>query len=131
MLCCERGDKYRKYKSNIQPSVSDTRKCDYPFKLRDKPICNVDGWVLKVMCGYHYPFAGSLKSSEHYLLVYMSKSQIKFANILLALKENNECNATTIKQLYNARYTYKRSLRGSKSELQHLMMVLECDNYIY
>jgi len=43
LLGCERGDKYRKYKSDVQPSVSDTRKCDCPFKLIGKPISNGDG----------------------------------------------------------------------------------------
>jgi len=38
---------------------------------------------------------------------------------------------TTIKQLYNARYTYKRSVRGSRTELQQLMMLLERDQYIH
>jgi len=33
LLDCERGGKYRKYKSDVQPSVSGTRKCDCPFKL--------------------------------------------------------------------------------------------------
>ena len=77
-----------------------------------------------------HPFAGRLKSFEQSLLVDMSKSQVNQENILLTLKENNECNVTTIKQVYNARYTYKRSLRGSRTKLKHLMLVLDCDNYI-
>jgi len=74
LLGCERGGKYRKYKSDVQPSVSGTRKCDCPFKLIGKPISNGDGWMLKVMCGYHnhdvshtlvgHPFAGRLKFSN-------------------------------------------------------------------
>jgi len=38
---------------------------------------------------------------------------------------------TTMKQVYNARYKYKRSLRGSRTELQQLMVMLECDKYIH
>jgi len=30
---CERGGKYRKYKFDVQPSVSGTRTCDCPFKV--------------------------------------------------------------------------------------------------
>jgi len=95
----ERGGKERKYKYNVQPSIYGTRKCDCPFKLRDKRISNEDGWMLKVICGYHNHdlsqtlvgqlFAGRLKSYEHSLLVDMSKSQVKPANIQLTLKENN------------------------------------------
>jgi len=61
---------------------------------------------------FGHPFVRRLKSYEHSLHVDMYKSQVKPANILLTLKENNECNVTTIKQVYNARYTYKLSLRS-------------------
>jgi len=67
-LGCERGRKYKKYKSDAELSLPDTRKCDYQFKLRGKPISKGEGWVLKVICGYHnhdlsdtlvgHPFAG-------------------------------------------------------------------------
>jgi len=63
--------------------------------------------MLKVICGYHnhdmsqtligHLFARRLKSFEQSLLVDMSKSQVKPANILPTLKQNNECNVTTIK----------------------------------
>jgi len=43
LVGCERDGKYSKYKSDVQPSVSSTRKCDCPFKLRGKPINNGDG----------------------------------------------------------------------------------------
>jgi len=52
------------------------------------------------------------------LLVDMTKSKVKLANILLTLKEKDECNVTTMKQVYNARYMLKRSLRGSRIELE-------------
>jgi len=84
--------------------------------------------VFKLIHGYHnhdlshtlvgHPFVGRLKSSEHSLFVDMTKSQVKPANIFLTLKEKNECNVTTMKQVYSARYMYKRSLRGSRTELQ-------------
>ncbi|XP_052730036.1 uncharacterized protein LOC128195724 [Vigna angularis] len=130
LLGCERSGKYRKYKADVQPSLSGTRKCECPFRLRGKP--KGDGWVLKVMCGYHnhelaetlvgHPFAGRLNAAEQSILVDMTNSQVKPSNILLTLKEHNEDNVTTIKQIYNARYTYKRSLRGSRTEMQQLMI---------
>jgi len=141
LLGCVRGEKYRKYKFDLQPSITGTRKCEYPFKLRGKPISNGDGWVLKVIFGCHnhdlsktlvgHPYAGRLKLDEQSLFIDMTKSQVKPANILLTFKENNEDNFTTIKQLYNARYTYKRSLRGCRTELQQLMMLLQRDKYIH
>jgi len=92
------------------------------------------GWVLKVICGTHnhdlydtlvgHPYAGRLKANEHSMLVDMTKNMVKLGNILRTLKENNEENMTTIKQVYNARYSYKRSVRGSRTKLQQLMMLL-------
>ncbi|XP_047170166.1 uncharacterized protein LOC124838575 [Vigna umbellata] len=130
LLGCERSGKYRKYKPDVQPSFSGTRKCECSFRLRGKP--KGDGWVLKLMCGYHnhelaetlvgHPFAGRLNVVEQSILVDMTNSLVKSSNILLTLKEHNEDNVTTIKQIYNARYTYKRSLKGSRTEMQHLML---------
>jgi len=53
----------------------------------------------QTLVGHH--FAGRLKSTKHLLLVDITKIQVKLANILLTPKENNECNVTTIKQVYN------------------------------
>jgi len=74
LLGCERGGKYRKYKYDVESSLSGTRKYEYPFKLRGKPISKGEGWVLNVIHGYHnhdlsdtlvgHSFAGRLKSSE-------------------------------------------------------------------
>ncbi|XP_014521959.1 uncharacterized protein LOC106778497 [Vigna radiata var. radiata] len=82
VLGCERSGKYRKYKQDVQPSVSGTRKCKCPFKLRGKPKGH--GWVLKVMCGYHnhelaetlvgHPYAGRLNAAEQSILIDMTKS---------------------------------------------------------
>ncbi|XP_047148907.1 protein FAR1-RELATED SEQUENCE 5-like [Vigna umbellata] len=97
--------------------------------------------VLKVMCGHHnhelaetlvgHPYAGRLNMSEQSLLVDMTKSKVTPENILLTLKQNHDRNVTTIKQIYNARQAYKRSLRGSRTELQQLMMLLDRDKYIH
>ena len=97
--------------------------------------------MLKVIRGYHnhdlsdtlvgHPFAGRLKSSEQSLLVDMTKTQVKPANILLTLKEKDDCNVITMKQVYNTRYRYKRSLTGSRTELQQLMVMLKRDKYIH
>jgi len=81
--------------------------------------------MLKVICDLYnhalshtlvgHPYAGRLKKDEHELVVNMTKNQVRPANILLTLKEKNVHNVTTIKQLYNVRYTYKRSVRGLRT----------------
>jgi len=78
------------------------------FQIEGKPISNGDGWVLKVICSLHnltlsetlvgHSYSERLKSDEHELLVDMMKSQVRLANILLTLKENNVDNVTIIKQ---------------------------------
>ncbi|XP_017434647.1 uncharacterized protein LOC108341482 [Vigna angularis] len=83
LLGCERSGKYRK--PDVQPGVSGTRKCECPFRLKGKP--KGEGWVLKVMCGYHnhelaetlvsHPFAGRLNVAEQSILVDMTNSQIE------------------------------------------------------
>ncbi|BAT79815.1 hypothetical protein VIGAN_02275000 [Vigna angularis var. angularis] len=138
LLGCERSGKYKKYKPDVQPSVSGTRKCECPFRLRGKP--KGQSWVFKVMCGYHnhelaetlygHPFVGRLNVVEQSILVDMTKSQVKPSNILLTLNEHNEANVTIMKQIYNVKYTYKQSLRGSRTDMQQLMMLLDRDKYI-
>ena len=128
LLGCERSEKYRKDRNDLEVTITGTRKCDCPFRLRGKHIPNGEGWVLKVICGLHnhdlvetlvgHPYAGRLKPDEYALVVDMTKILVKSSNILLTLKENNKDNVTTIKKLYSARYTYKRSVRGSRTELQ-------------
>ena len=105
----------------MEVSVTGTQKCQCPFKLRGKPIGKGQGWVLKLICGTHnhdlydilvgHPYVGKLKVNEHFMLVDMTKSMVKLGNILRTLKENNEVNMKIIKQVYNERYSYKRSVR--------------------
>jgi len=127
-----------KYKQVADVSVTSSRKCDCPFKLRGKPISTGDGWMLKVICGLYnhalsqtlvgHPYAGRLKRDEHELVVNMTKSQVRSTNILLSLKEKNTHNVTTIKQLYNARYTYKWSVRGPRKKCNNLWCCLSMTN---
>jgi len=60
----------------------------------------------------------------------MTNSLVKPRNILLTMKEYKEKNVTTIKQVYNARYLYKKLVRGDRTEMQQLMMLLERDIYM-
>ncbi|KAH1220655.1 Protein FAR1-RELATED SEQUENCE 6 [Glycine max] len=61
----------------------------------------------------------------------MTKSMVKPKNILLTLKEHNADSYTTIKQIYNARSAYRSSIRGADTKMQHLMKLLERDQYIH
>ena len=55
-----------------------------------------------------HPYAGRFTCSEKSMLMDMTKSSVKPRNIFLTIKEHNEKNVTPIKQVYNARYLYKK-----------------------
>ena len=142
LLGCERGGQYRRYKKDLQVTESGTRKCGCPFRLRGYPVKSGEGWILKLICGSHnhelantlvgHPYAGRFTCSEKSMLMDMTDSSVKPRNILLTMKEHNEKNVSTIKQVYNARYMYKKSVRGDRTEMQQqLMMLLECDMYVH
>ncbi|XP_068498251.1 uncharacterized protein [Phaseolus vulgaris] len=111
----------------IRSDIANGKQGRKTYVLLGKPIGKGQGWVLKVICGTHnhdlydtlvgHPYANRLKANEHSMLADMTKSMVKPSSILRTLKENNEDNMTTIKQVYNARYSYKRSVRGPRTEL--------------
>ncbi|KHN28257.1 hypothetical protein glysoja_048567, partial [Glycine soja] len=76
-------------------------------------------------------YAGRLTKEEKKIIADMTKSMVKPKNILLTLKEHNADSYTTIKQIYNARSAYRSSIRGADTEMQHLMKLLERDQYIH
>ncbi|KAH1249793.1 hypothetical protein GmHk_05G013080 [Glycine max] len=88
--------------------------------------------MVKLICGIHnhelakslvgHPYVERLTKAEKTLIADMTKSMVKPRNILLTLKEHNANSCTTIKQIYNAR---------SDIEMQHLMKLLERDQYIH
>ncbi|RZC04274.1 hypothetical protein D0Y65_018743 [Glycine soja] len=100
-----------------------------------------EDWMMKLICGVHnhelakslvgHPYAGRLTKAKKTLIADMTKSMVKPRNILLTLKEHNANTCRTIKQIYNARSAFRSSIRGSDLEMQHLMKLLERDQYIH
>jgi len=141
LIGCERSGEYRCRKKEFIRRDTGTRKCRCPFKLRYKPVVGGKGWMVKLICGVHnhefakslvgHPYAGRLTKAEKTLIADMTKSMVKPRNILLTLKEHNANSCTTIKQMYNARSAFRSSIRGSDLEMQHLMKLLERDQYIH
>ncbi|KAL5134448.1 putative protein FAR1-RELATED SEQUENCE 10 [Glycine soja] len=141
LIGCERSGKYKGRKKEFVRKDTGTRKCGCPFKIRGKPVHGGEGWAVKLICGIHnhelaktlvgHPYAGRLIDDEKNIIADMMKSNMKPRNILLTLKEHNSSSCTTIKQIYNARNAYRSSIRGNDSEMQHLMRLLECDQYIH
>ncbi|KAL5134458.1 Protein FAR1-RELATED SEQUENCE 5 [Glycine soja] len=141
LIGCERSGKYKGRKKEFVRRDTGTRKCGCPFKIRGKPVHGGEGWAVKLICGIHnhelaktlvgHPYAGRLTDDEKNIIADMTKSNVKPRNILLMLKEHNSSSCTTIKQIYNARSAYRSSIRGDDSVMQHLMRLLERDQYIH
>ena len=141
LIGCERSGQYRSRKKDFVRRDTGSRKCGCPFKLRGKPVVVGQGWMVKLMCGSHnhelvkslvgHSYVGRLIKDEKTIIVDMTKSMVKPRNILLTLKEHNVNSCITIKQIYNARSTYRSSIRRSDTEIQHLMKLLERDQYIH
>ncbi|KAL5133350.1 Protein FAR1-RELATED SEQUENCE 6 [Glycine soja] len=118
LIGCERSGTYKCRNKEFVRKDTGSRKCGCPFRLRGKPVHGGEGWMVKLICGIHnHELAKSL--------------MVKPKNILLTLKEHNANSCTTIKQIYNARSAYCSSIRGADTEMQHLMKLLERDQYIH
>ncbi|KAH1225100.1 hypothetical protein GmHk_11G032077 [Glycine max] len=95
--------------------------------------------MVKLICGSHnhaltksfvgHPYVGRLTKDEKIIIGDMTKLMVKPNNILLTLKEHNANTCTTMKQVYNARYAYRSSIRGSNSEMQQIAVEFERVNY--
>ncbi|KAL5161851.1 putative protein FAR1-RELATED SEQUENCE 10 [Glycine soja] len=141
LIGCEMSGQYKCRKKEFVRRDTRSRKCGCPFKLHGKPVIGGEGWMVKLIYGIHnhelakslvgHPYAGRLTKEEKNIITDMTKSMVKPKNILLTLKEHNVNSCTTIKQIYNARSAYRSSIRGSNTEMQHLMKLLGRDQYIH
>ena len=99
-----------------------------------KPVLRGEWWMVKLICGSHnhaltkslvwHPYVGRLTKDEKIIIGDMTKSMIKPKNILLTLKVHNANSSRIMKQVYNAIYAYRSSIRGINSEMQQLMKLL-------
>lgn len=106
LMGCERSENYRAYKKDLVPTVTSSRKCNCPFKLRAKPVPRGEGWMVKLICETHnhafakslsgHPYPGRLTDDEKIILGDMTKSMVKPKNILLTLKEHNVNNEASL-----------------------------------
>ncbi|KAL5149601.1 hypothetical protein HKD37_13G036397 [Glycine soja] len=132
---------YKAKKKDLVRTCTGSRKCGCPFKLRAKPVVGGERLMVNLICGSHnnelakslvgHPYVGRLTKDEKIIVANMTKSMVKSRNVLLTLKEHNVNNYTTIKQIYNARNAYRASIRGSNTEMQQLIKLLEWDQYIH
>ncbi|XP_057441555.1 indole-3-acetaldehyde oxidase-like isoform X2 [Lotus japonicus] len=124
-LGCEKGGKYKPYKSTLTRKNTRSKKCQCPFRLRGRPVKG-GGWKVRVTCGFHnheraetlegHTYVGRLTPNEKSLVEDMTNSMVKPKDILQTLKERDPSNFTTIKQVYNTCQAYRASRKGPKSD---------------
>ncbi|KEH39151.1 FAR1 DNA-binding domain protein [Medicago truncatula] len=139
-LICERGGSYIEYKRKSRREIAGSVKCESPFRLRGYLLTGGE-WSLKVSDGKHnhdmtdvlkgHKTVGRLNANERVHLEEMVDSNVPSRQMLTNLKKRNRTNSTTSKHVYNASYRYRRSIRGTRNDMQHLLKSLVDNGYVY
>jgi len=139
-LICERGGSYTEYKRKSRREIAGSVKCECSFRLRGYLLTAGD-WSLKVGDGKHnhdmtdvlkgHKTAGRLYPNERVHLQEMVDSNIPSRQMLTNLRKRNRTTSTTIKHVYNACHMYRRSIRGTRNDMQHLLKSLVDNGYVY
>ena len=141
-LGCERSGSYKKYVRPFKRLVTGTKKCECPFMLRGRPHANAGGgWVLLVKNGCHnhgradvlvgHPYPSRLKPHERVVVKDLTNNLVKPCHILSTIKDHDPSNVSTLKTIYNERQRIRRETRGSRSEIQQLMKMMDNEGYIH
>ncbi|XP_058762940.1 uncharacterized protein LOC131636340 [Vicia villosa] len=134
---CDKGGKY-KDKSETQ-SATKRRGC--PFKIRPTPAKDRSGWKVDVKRGVHnhglpdklegHSFVGRLTRNQKQHVDDLTKRHVPPRHILISLQERDSKNATRITQIYKHKSVIEVEIRGPRSEIQHLLKLIEEVNYVY
>ncbi|XP_058775357.1 uncharacterized protein LOC131649622 [Vicia villosa] len=134
---CDKGGKY-KDKSETQ---SATKRCGCPFKIKSTPAKDGSGWKVDVKCGVHnhglpdrlegHSFVGRLTTDEKQHVADLTKRHVPPRHILISLQERDPENVTRITQIYKHKSVIEAEIRGPRSEIQHLLKLIEEANYVY
>ena len=139
-LICERGGSYTEYKRKTRREIASSVKCECPFRLRGY-LLTADDWSLKVGDGRRnhdmtdvlkgHKIVGRLNPNEHLHLNEMVDSNIPSRKMLTNLWKRNRIISTTIKHVHNACHRYRRSIRATRTGMQHLLKYLVDHDYVY
>jgi len=139
-LICESGGSYTEYKIKTRREIVGLVKCECLFRLRGYLLTAGD-WSLKVGDGRHnhdmtdvlkgHKTVGRLNPNECVHLNEMVDSNVPSRQMLTNLRKRNCTTSTTIKHVYNACHRYRRSIRGTRTNMQHLLKSLVDHDYVY
>lgn len=95
---------------------------------------------MRVMCSTYnhklnrydegHSFTSRLTSEEKDIVLDMTKNLIKLNRVLEIIESKNLDSHTTIQQVYNARFKIRSCSRQGRTEVQHLMSLLQHDRYV-
>ncbi|CAK8536513.1 unnamed protein product [Lathyrus sativus] len=135
---CDKGGKHRDI---VSGTLSATKKCECPFRIRSIPAADGSGWKIDVKCGVHnhdlpdrlegHAFVGRLTADQKQHVIDLTKRKVPPRHILLSLQEQDPDNVTRITQIYKQKSTIVKNIRGSRSEIQHLFKLIEEAGYVY
>jgi len=74
---------------------------------------------------------GRLNPNERMHLHEMVESNVPPRQMLSNLRKRNRSTSTTIKHVYNACHRYRRSIRGTRTDMEHLLKSLVDHDYVY
>jgi len=139
-LKCERGGLCTEYKRKTQREIAGSVNCECPFLMRGYFLI-ADDWSLKVGDGRHnhdmkdvlkdHKTTGPLTPNERVHLHEMVDSNVPPRQMLTILRKRNHTTSNTIKHVYNACHIYRRSIRGTRTDMQHLLKSLVDNDYVY
>ena len=78
-----------------------------------------------------HTYVGRLSSEAKTMVNHLTKNMVKPGQILLAIKDHDQTNFSTIKTIYNERQKYRREQRRPRMEIQHMMKLIEHNEYVY
>jgi hypothetical protein len=110
------------------------------FRLRGYLLTAGD-WSLKVGDGRYnhdmidvlkgHKTVGRLNPNGRVHLNEMVDSNVPPRQMLTNLRKRNRTTSTTIKHVYNLSHRYRRSIRGTRKDMQHLLRSLVDHDYVY
>ncbi|KAH1216605.1 hypothetical protein GmHk_13G037446 [Glycine max] len=120
----------------------ETSQCVSPLKPENvgRFVRNI-GCRFPVECGFHnhklmeillgYSYASRLSSEKKTMVNQLTKNMVKSGQMLLTIKDQNQTNLNTIKIIYNEHQRYCLQEKGLRMEIQHLIKLIERDQYVY
>lgn len=118
----KRGGSYNEYKKLSRGKIFSSVKCECLFSVRGYLLIACD-WSLKVDYGRHnHEMEDVLKGH---------KTARPLRQIHTNLRKSYNRTSATIKHIYNACHKYRQSIRGTRTNMHHLLKSLVENEYVY